>query len=188
MTVIDAPSEPLRTVILGQGYVGLPLAIRAAQVGHQVVGFDTDADRVKRLQAAESSSPDVPAELIATALANGLYAPTTRPEDLAGFDVAVLAVPTLLRDGAPDLSTIEHAGLTLAPRLQPGCVIIVESTTYPGTTDDVLKPLLRACRSLTRRLDLAVRGAVEGDDPGLEGCESGGWGGGRRDVDAVCFE
>ncbi|GAO09842.1 putative UDP-glucose 6-dehydrogenase [Streptomyces lydicamycinicus] len=130
--MIDAPSEPLRTVILGQGYVGLPLAIRAAQVGHQVVGFDTDADRVKRLQAAESSSPDVPAELIATALANGLYAPTTRPEDLAGFDVAIIAVPTPLHDGAPDLSAIEHAGLALAPHLQPGCVIILESTTYPG--------------------------------------------------------
>jgi UDP-N-acetyl-D-glucosamine dehydrogenase len=126
--VIDAPSEPLRTVILGQGYVGLPLAIRAAQVGHQVVGFDTEADRVKRLQAAEPSSPDVPTELIATALANGLYAPTTCPEDLAGFDVAVIAVPTPLHDGAPDLSAIAHAGLALAPHLQQG-VIIMESTT-----------------------------------------------------------
>ncbi|MFJ9468769.1 nucleotide sugar dehydrogenase [Streptomyces caniferus] len=164
--MIDAPSEPLRTVILGQGYVGLPLAIRAAQVGHQVVGFDTDADRVKRLQAAESSSPDVPAELIATALANGLYAPTTHPEDLAGFDVAVIAVPTPLRDGAPDLSAIEHAGLALAPHLEPGCVIILESTTYPGTTDDVLKPLLEAASGLRAGEDFHLGYSPERIDPG----------------------
>lgn len=162
----DAPSEPLRTAILGQGYVGLPLAIRAAQVGYQVVGFDTDADRVKRLQAAESLSPDVPAEQIATALAKGLYVPTTRPEDLAGFEVAVIAVPTPLRDGAPDLSAIEHAGLALAPHLQPGCVIILESTTYPGTTDDVLRPVLEAASGLRAGEDFRLGYSPERIDPG----------------------
>ncbi|MFF3354136.1 nucleotide sugar dehydrogenase [Streptomyces sp. NPDC002917] len=162
----DASSEPLRTAILGQGYVGLPLAIRAAQVGYQVVGFDTDADRVKRLQAAESLSPDVPAEQIATALANGLYVPTTRPEDLAGFEVAVIAVPTPLRDGAPDLSAIEHAGLALAPHLQPGCVIILESTTYPGTTDDVLRPVLEAASGLRAGEDFHLGYSPERIDPG----------------------
>ncbi|MGG2460571.1 nucleotide sugar dehydrogenase [Streptomyces sp. RGM 3693] len=164
--MVDASSEPLRTVILGQGYVGLPLAIRAAQVGYQAVGFDTDADRVKRLQAAESLNPDVPAEQIATVLANGLYTPTTRPEDLAGFDVAVIAVPTPLRDGAPDLSAIKHAGLALAPHLQPGCVIILESTTYPGTTDDVLKPLLEATSGLRAGEDFHLGYSPERIDPG----------------------
>ncbi|KPI25005.1 nucleotide sugar dehydrogenase [Actinobacteria bacterium OV320] len=162
----DAPSEPLRTLVLGQGYVGLPLAIRAAQVGYQVVGFDTDADRVKRLQAGDSLSPDVPAEQIAAALANGLYAPTTRPEDLAGFEVAIIAVPTPLRDGAPDLSAIEHAGLALAPHLQPGCVIILESTTYPGTTDDVLKPILESASGLRAGEDFHLGYSPERIDPG----------------------
>ena len=162
----DAPSKTLRTVILGQGYVGLPLAIRAAQAGYQVVGFDTDADRVKRLQAAESSSPDVPAEQITTALANGLYAPTTRPEDLAGFEVAVIAVPTPLRDGAPDLSAIEHAGQVLAPHLRPGCVIILESTTYPGTTDGVLRPVLEAASGLRAGEDFHLGYSPERIDPG----------------------
>ncbi|MEV3857661.1 nucleotide sugar dehydrogenase [Streptomyces sp. NPDC050095] len=162
----DASSERLRTVIVGQGYVGLPLAIRAAQVGYQVVGFDTDADRVKQLQAAESLSPDVPAEQIAALLANGLYSPTTRPEDLAGFEVAVIAVPTPLRDGAPDLSAIEHAGLALAPHLQPGCVIVLESTTYPGTTDDVLRPVLEAASGLRAGEDFHLGYSPERIDPG----------------------
>ncbi|MFD9149701.1 nucleotide sugar dehydrogenase [Streptomyces diastaticus] len=162
----DTSPEPLRTVILGQGYVGLPLAIRAAQAGHQVVGFDTDADRVKRLQAAESLSPDVPAEQIATALANGLYTPTTRPEDLTGFEVAVIAVPTPLRDGAPDLSAIEHAGQVLAPHLRPGCVIILESTTYPGTTDGVLRPVLEAASGLRAGEEFHLGYSPERIDPG----------------------
>lgn len=162
----SASSEPLHTVILGQGYVGLPLAIRAAQVGYQVVGYDTDADRVKRLQAAESLSPDVPAEQIATALAKGLYVPTTCPEDLAGFEVAVIAVPTPLRDGAPDLSAIEHAGLALAPHLQPGCAIVLESTTYPGTTDDVLRPVLEAASGLRAGEDFHLGYSPERIDPG----------------------
>lgn len=161
-----ASSAPLRTVIVGQGYVGLPLAIRAAQVGYRVVGFDTDADRVKRLQAAESLSPDVPAEQIAAALTDGLYLPTTRPEDLAGFEVAVIAVPTPLRDGAPDLSAIEHAGLALAPHLQPGCVIILESTTYPGTTEDVLGPVLEAASGLRAGEDFHLGYSPERIDPG----------------------
>ncbi|MFF7094704.1 nucleotide sugar dehydrogenase [Streptomyces rubradiris] len=161
-----ASSDPLRTVIVGQGYVGLPLAIRAAQAGYRVVGFDTDADRVKRLQAAESLSPDVPAEQIAAALTDGLYLPTTRPQDLAGFEVAVIAVPTPLRDGAPDLSAIEHAGLALAPHLQPGCVIILESTTYPGTTEDVLGPVLEAASGLRAGEDFHLGYSPERIDPG----------------------
>ncbi|MDT0478019.1 nucleotide sugar dehydrogenase [Streptomyces sp. DSM 41014] len=156
----------MRTAILGQGYVGLPLAIRAAKVGYRVVGFDTDADRVKRLQAAESSSPDVPAEQVAMVLAGGLYVPTACPEDLAGFEVAVIAVPTPLRDGAPDLSAIEHAGLALAPHLQPGCLIILESTTYPGTTDDVLRPVLEAASGLRAGEDFHLGYSPERIDPG----------------------
>ncbi|MFE5406186.1 nucleotide sugar dehydrogenase [Streptomyces sp. NPDC056580] len=153
-------------MIVGQGYVGLPLAIQAAQVGYRVVGFDTDAERVKRLQAAESLSPDVPEEQIAAALTDGLYLPTTRPEDLAGFEVAVIAVPTPLRNGAPDLSAIEQAGLALAPHLQPGCVIILESTTYPGTTEDVLGPVLEAASGLRAGEDFHLGYSPERIDPG----------------------
>ncbi|WP_189970227.1 nucleotide sugar dehydrogenase [Streptomyces violascens] len=162
----DATLRPRRTVIVGQGYVGLPLAIRAAQVGHHVVGFDTDTRRVKRLQAAEPLSPDVPADQIAAVLASGSYTPTACPGDLAGFDVAVIAVPTPLRDGAPDLSAVEHAGQILAPHMRPGCIIILESTTYPGTTEDVLKPLLEAASGLRTGTDFHFGYSPERIDPG----------------------
>ncbi|MFD9483376.1 nucleotide sugar dehydrogenase [Streptomyces sp. NPDC059991] len=162
----NATLRPRRTVILGQGYVGLPLAIRAAQAGHRVVGFDTDSRRVKRLQAAEPLSPDVPVDQIATVLASGAYMPTAHSEDLAGFDVAVIAVPTPLRDGAPDLSAVERAGQTLAPHIRPGCVIALESTTYPGTTEEVLKPLLEAVSGLRAGVDFHLGYSPERIDPG----------------------
>ncbi|MFD4644802.1 hypothetical protein [Streptomyces sp. NPDC058441] len=77
MTAPDpASARPRRTAILGQGYVGLPLAIRAADAGHRVVGFDTDGTRVKRLPAAQSPSPDIPDSQVAAALTNGTYTPT----------------------------------------------------------------------------------------------------------------
>jgi UDP-N-acetyl-D-glucosamine dehydrogenase len=164
--VADATLRPRRTVIVGQGYVGLPLAIRAAQVGHCVVGFDTDTRRVKRLQAAEPLSPDVPADQIAAVLASGSYTPTACAGDLAGFDVAVIAVPTPLRDGAPDLSAVERAGQILAPHMRPGCIIILESTTYPGTTEDVLKPLLEAASGLRTGADFHLGYSPERIDPG----------------------
>ncbi|WP_327356358.1 nucleotide sugar dehydrogenase [Streptomyces sp. NBC_01304] len=162
----DAILRPRRTVILGQGYVGLPLAIQAARVGHRVVGFDTDVRRVKRLQAAEPLSPDVPADQITAVLTSGRYTPTACPGDLAGFDVAVIAVPTPLRDGVPDLSAVEHAGQILAPHMRPGCIIVLESTTYPGTTEDVLKPLLEAASGLTAGTDFHLGYSPERIDPG----------------------
>ncbi|MFC9454462.1 hypothetical protein [Streptomyces sp. NPDC056983] len=82
-----ASARPRRTAILGQGYVGLLLAIRAADADHRVVGFDTDDIRVKRLWAAQSPSPDIPGNQVAAALANGTHTPTANADDLAGFDV-----------------------------------------------------------------------------------------------------
>ncbi|WP_257217530.1 MULTISPECIES: nucleotide sugar dehydrogenase [Streptomyces] len=164
--MVDASPRGRRTVILGQGYVGLPLAIRAAQVGHRVIGFDTDAGRVKRLKAAEPLGPDVTADEIAAVLTNAGYTPTTCSGDLAGFDVAVIAVPTPLRDGAPDLSAVLNAGRMLAPHMRPGCVIILESTTYPGTTEDILQPLLESASGLAGGADFHLGYSPERIDPG----------------------
>ena len=110
----------LKIVVLGQGYVGLPLAMRAVEVGHQVVGYDVDEDRVKRLGAGESYVEDISSEDLAAALATGRYQPTTDVRACRDFDVAVITVPTPLRDGAPDLSHIEAATAALAPFLRPG--------------------------------------------------------------------
>ena len=107
-------------VIVGQGYVGLPLAMRAATVGHRVVGYDTDGVRVERLSNGDSYVEDVSTRELADVTRSGRYAATVDEADCEGFDTAVITVPTPLRDGAPDLSFIEDAGAMLSRHLQPG--------------------------------------------------------------------
>ena len=103
-------------IVVGQGYVGLPVAMRAGEAGFDVVGFDVDVDRVKRLAAGDSHVEDISDERLAAALETGRYRPSTDTADCAGFDVAVISVPTPLRDGAPDLSYIEAAARGRSPR------------------------------------------------------------------------
>src|SRR5688572_11012079 len=108
-----ATQRSTRVVVVGQGYVGLPLAMRAVEVGYDVVGFDVDEGRVKRLLVGESYVEDIPSAELAAALATGRYTASAAPESCAGFDVAVITVPTPLRDGAPDLSYIEESARNL---------------------------------------------------------------------------
>jgi nucleotide sugar dehydrogenase len=115
--------------------------MRAVEVGFPVVGFEIDERRVKALQAGESYVGDVSDATVQAALASG-YVPTSDPAALAGFDIAVISVPTPLREGQPDLSFIESAGTTLAAHLTEGACVILESTTYPGTTTELLLPIL----------------------------------------------
>ncbi|MDP9387001.1 MAG: nucleotide sugar dehydrogenase [Actinomycetota bacterium] len=155
-----------RVVVVGQGYVGLPVAMRAVEVGHDVVGYDVDDERVKRLGAAESYVEDVPGEELAGALASGRYLPASAPDALAGFDVAVITVPTPLRDGVPDLSFIEESAVTLAGHLRPGATVVLESTTYPGTTEELLGPLLEQVSGLVAGSDFHLGYSPERIDPG----------------------
>src|SRR5262245_21695980 len=126
--------SPLRVVVVGQGYVGLPLAMRAVEVGLDVVGFDIDKPRIDCLRKAKTFIDDITDDDLAVATSTGRYLPTDDPAALAGFDVAVVCVPTPLRDGAPDLSYVEAAAGTIAPHITPGSCVILESTSYPGTT------------------------------------------------------
>ncbi|MFF2939562.1 nucleotide sugar dehydrogenase [Streptomyces niveus] len=155
-----------KVVVVGQGYVGLPLAVRAALAGHQVVGYDVDTDRVKRLISGESYVEDIPDSQLTVLLDQGSYLPTTDPADLDGFDIAVVTVPTPLRDGTPDLSYIESAAHTLAGRLRPGATVVLESTTYPGTTVELLVPLLEEGSGLTAGDDFHLGYSPERIDPG----------------------
>lgn len=155
-----------KVVVIGQGYVGLPLAMRAVEVGFDVVGLDVDAGRVKRLGAGESFVEDVSSTRLAIALRTGRYLPSTDYADAEGFDVCVISVPTPLRDGAPDLSYVEQAGMSIGKYLRPGCTVVLESTTYPGTTEELLRPLLEATSGLRSPGDFHLGYSPERIDPG----------------------
>ena len=161
-------SPPLRVVVAGQGYVGLPLAMRAVAVGHRVVGLDVSVDRVKLLAAGESFVEDVSSQDLGEALATGRYLVTDNPLDCEGFDVAVISVPTPLDEGRPDLSCVESAARALAPYLRPGCLVVLESTSYPGTTESLLVPCLEAGSGLRAGADFQVGYSPERIDPGNE--------------------
>lgn len=155
-----------RVVVMGQGYVGLPLAVRAAEVGHRVTGFEPDPGRLAMLAAGTSYVEDIPSEELRAVRAVGRYRPTDDPAALRGFDVAVIAVPTPLRDRAPDLGAVEAAAAALAPHLRPGATVVLESTTYPGTTEEVVGPLLEQGSGLSPGVDFQLGYSSERIDPG----------------------
>jgi UDP-N-acetyl-D-glucosamine dehydrogenase len=156
----------MHVVVAGQGYVGLPLAIRAAEVGHRVVGYDVDLHRVKQLAAGESYVEDVASERVRAALESGAYRVTSEASALAGFDLAVITVPTPLRDGVPDLSYIESCARTLGAHLRAGATVVLESTTYPGTTEELMVPILEEVSGLAAGRDFHAGFSPERIDPG----------------------
>lgn len=131
-----------RVAVIGLGYVGLPLALAAAGAGYDVLGFDTSESRVEALRAGTSPVTDVAGDELAAAIERGTFRPTALPEDLHGADVFVICVPTPLRDELPDMSYIEAAGNLIAEQMKAGALVILESTTYPGTTEEFLRPIL----------------------------------------------
>jgi len=150
--------------VVGLGYVGLPLAVAFAEGGHDVVGVDTDSRKVDALARGSSYVEDVAGDRIA-AVGERLRA-TTRYADLATVDVAVIAVPTPLTDNRePDLGPLLGAGTELARVLQVGQLVVLESTTYPGTTRERLVPLLEES-GLAAGRDFAVAYSPERIDPG----------------------
>jgi len=153
-------------VVIGQGYVGLPVAIRAAEVGYRALGLDVDVRRVDALNRGESFVDDISDERVQAALSSGAYRATTSYEDAAGFDFAVITVPTPLKETLPDLSFIEDAGRALAPFVTEGSTVVLESTTYPGTTQEMLVPILEAGSGLRAGVDFHVGYSPERIDPG----------------------
>lgn len=155
-----------KVVVVGQGYVGLPVAMRAVKVGFNVVGVDLDAPRIKSLASGESYVDDVSSAALLDALESERYLPTTDYEDTSGFDVAVITVPTPLRESLPDLSFIESSARSLAAHLRTGATVVLESTTYPGTTEELLVPILEDGSGLKAGVDFHVGYSPERIDPG----------------------
>lgn len=155
-----------KVVIVGQGYVGLPVAMRAVEVGYNVVGIDLDVNRVSNLREGRSYVDDISDDQLQAAIDSGRYVPTDDYGDTADFDIAVITVPTPLRETLPDLTFIEESSKSLASRLKPGATVVLESTTYPGTTEELLVPILEAGSGLRASVDFYVGYSPERIDPG----------------------
>ncbi|MEU8198219.1 nucleotide sugar dehydrogenase [Microbispora amethystogenes] len=166
MTARGRGSYMEKLVVVGQGYVGLPLAVRAVRAGFDVVGVEVDELRVKRLNAGQSYVEDVGDDALAAAHGTGRYRASADYADADGFDVCVITVPTPLTDGVPDLTHIASAGRSLAPLLRPGATVVLESTTYPGTTEEYLRPILEEGSGLRAPGDFHLGYSPERIDPG----------------------
>ncbi len=160
------PRQDVRTLaVIGQGYVGLPMALQAAASGLQVFGVDTNAETVAALNAGVSHIGDVSDAELQTGLAAG-YKATTDPAVMAQADVVLVCVPTPLSpEGGPDLNAVEVAARDIGAHIRPGTLAILESTTYPGTTEEVFAPLV-AAGGLTLGEDVFVAFSPERIDPG----------------------
>ena len=154
--------------IVGLGYVGIPLALSALKGGLSVIGFDIDEARVAQLNSGHSSIKHIPSSAIAEAVALGRFVATTNLDRLAEPDAILIAVPTpLSKQREPDLSYVVETTKEIAKRLRPGQLIVLESTTYPGTTRDVMKPILEAT-GLKSGQDFFLAYSPEREDPGNE--------------------
>ena len=145
---IDQKSEffkgvQLRVGIIGCGYVGLPLALRFAEAGHRVTGFDTDPDKVSMLNAGKSYIEHIQQTKIQQFVNSKHFGATTDFTKLKEVDAIIICVPTPLDERRePDLSYVEQTALAIQPNLQRGQLVVLESTTYPGTTEELVLPIL----------------------------------------------
>lgn len=155
-----------KVVVIGQGYVGLPVAITAAERGYTVVGIDLSESKVSMLSAGTSPVEDISDDRVQEMMRAGKYSISSDYAVAAGFDVAVISVPTPLRETIPDLTFIEDSGRMLAPYVTPGATVILESTTYPGTTEELLIPILDEVSGLRAGVDYFVGYSPERIDPG----------------------
>jgi UDP-N-acetyl-D-glucosamine dehydrogenase len=153
-------------VILGLGYVGMPLARQAVQAGLTVLGYDVDAGLVGALAAGRSHVDDLSDGDVREMLAGG-FAPTADEPRIGTADTAVICVPTpLSEENGPDLRAVTAATEAVARHLRPGMLVVLESTTYPGTTDDVVRPLLEQGSGLIAGQDFHLAFSPERIDPG----------------------
>jgi len=155
-----------RIGVIGLGYVGLPLAVEFARQGFDVTGFDVDDSKTSQINAGRSYIPDVPQTELSEVVKAGRLRGTTRMAELAEMDVIDICVPTPLRKTKdPDLSFVVRAVEAVVATLKRGQLVILESTTYPGTTDEVVQPMLES-RGLKADVDFFLAFSPERVDPG----------------------
>lgn len=153
--------------IVGLGYVGLPLALQFCRSGAKVTGVDIDGAKVKALNEKRSYIRHITAEAIGEQLASGRFKATTDFAVIAGMDAVIICVPTPLnKNREPDISFIVQTGKQIAPFLRKGVLVALESSTYPGTTDEDLRTVLEAGSGLKAGADFALAFSPEREDPG----------------------
>jgi len=153
--------------VIGLGYVGLPLVVESCNSGLKVFGYDNNSDKVKKLQNGTSPIEDISDEMLKKALQKDLTI-SDSPETLKDCEYIVISVPTPLTDYQPDLSYVKAAARTIAENISKDQVIILESTTYPGTTIEVLIPEIESISELKAGKDFYVGYSPERIDPGNE--------------------
>ncbi|NIX77088.1 nucleotide sugar dehydrogenase [Microvirga terricola] len=152
--------------IVGLGYVGIPLALTAAKAGFKVLGFDIDGPRVDQINRGESFIKHISSASISDAVKSGKFSATADFARLSEPDAILIAVPTpLTKHREPDLSYVENTARAIAPRLRKGQLVVLESTTYPGTTDEVIRPIFEAT-GLKSGSDFFLAFSPEREDPG----------------------
>ncbi len=152
--------------IVGLGYVGLPLACLCAQRGFSTVGIDTDEDKIRKINAKKSYIKDVASSAVAAMVHRGKLSACSWSQ-VGNLDVVIICVPTPFnKNKEPDLSFVRSAGEAIAGKLKPGMLVILESSTYPGTTEEILLPLLEKGRNLKCGRDFYLAYSPERVDPG----------------------
>jgi len=152
--------------VVGLGYVGLPLAYEASRSGMRVSGLDTNTSLVESLSNGESHIDDIDSGQLCAMIKAGFRA-TTEPDCISDSEVVVICVPTPLDDdGTPDIGAVKAATRVVSQHLRPGSLVVLESTTYPGTTEDIVRPILEAGSGLVAGTDFFLAYSPERIDPG----------------------
>lgn len=157
----------MNLAIVGLGYVGLPLALQFARSGNRVLGLDIDATKVDALNRGQTYIRHIPAKAVADAVESGTFAASTDFSALSELEAVVICVPTPLnKNREPDLSYITATGEAIAPHLRPEMLVVLESTTYPGTTEGELREVLERGSGLRAGKDFFLAFSPEREDPG----------------------
>ncbi len=170
---MSAPDELIRRIesrealvtVIGLGYVGFPVAVTFAEAGFAVVGVDLDPDRVRAIEKGTSFLADVPDERVGILRRSGRLRATSSYRRVKDADAVLMSLPTPITEGTPDLSMVLAAGRAVAKVLKPGALVVLESTTYPGTTEELLRPLLEET-GLVGGHDFFLAYSPERIDPG----------------------
>jgi UDP-N-acetyl-D-glucosamine dehydrogenase len=162
-----------KIAIIGLGYVGLPLSLRFARAQTEVLGLDIDAAKVKSLMAGRSYIRHIESSAIASAVKEGTFSASTNFSRVQEVEAIIICVPTPLnKNREPDISYILETGKSMAPHIRKGQLVVLESTTYPGTTDGDLLPVLEKGSGLKAGVDFHLAYSPEREDPGHPDCDA----------------